>query len=396
MSVRLHGTFGSWLLPEGETVLGRGATASLRIDDPRLSRAHARFHLKGHELRVDDLGATNGVLVDSVRINGTQMLRHGAVVVCGPVVLMVSFDQTAPHPRTTQGEQNPTTRREVSRVDTESLQAIAADRPSSASRGLNPAIAAAISSGEFDPSRQSSLTPAEFSPSGTSPLAAFRPGEKSGNTPLAHRSPTTSSSQLPPTEAPTSSGALEAPRHPPSAGNRLLAGVGDGVLVLLAQIPALAVIACGYGVALRFAGAVLVSGLPRLVPGEPAETWALTLSLGNPGGLERMLELLPTLSRQTSTFAIMVGAIALAALLAAGAWLFLFVVATAGRGAPLMHRRCGLTLVRAGADGALGWPRVICRWGLASILWPLAIPAAVLGFRAPHDILSGCRLARTR
>jgi pSer/pThr/pTyr-binding forkhead associated (FHA) protein len=398
MSVRLHGTFGSWLLPEGETVLGRGAAATLRIDDPRLSRTHARFVLQGHQLRVEDLGATNGILVDGTRISGARVLAHGAVVVCGPVVLMVSLDQTMPHPRTTVGEQDPTTRREAPRLDTETMPTgLAADRPSAISRGLDPAIAAAVStSGAFDPARQSSLQPAEMASTGTSPLDAIRPDKRSGHTPPPRRSPTTTSSLMPPSLAPTASGALEAPRISPGAADRLLAGVGDGILLLVCQLPALAVAAIGYGMALASSGAVLAGGLPRLAPGEPGGTWALAATLFSPAGAERALDLLPTLARQPTTLAILIAAVALAALLAAGAGLLVLAAATIVNGAPWCHRRRGIAVVRADDGAAPGWIRVVCRWSLAVLLWPLALPAAIIGARAPHDVLSGCSLVRTR
>lgn len=397
MSVRLHGTFGSWLLPEGETVLGRGAAASLRIDDPRLSRTHARFVLQGHELRVEDLGATNGVQVDGARINGSRVLNHGAVVVCGPVVLMVSLDQTAPHPRVTQGGQDPATRRQAPRVATEAMSAItAADRPSAISRGLDPAIAAAVSaSGSHDAARQSTLQPAEMSPNITSPLAAIRP-EARGGGPPPRRAPTTSSALESPTLEPTSSSALIASRIPPGAGLRLLAGLGDGILVLFAQVPALAVAAFGYGWALAAAGAVLVGGLPRLAPGEAASVLELAGSLFSIAGLQRAHELLPGVVRQPSALVILIVAIAVAVLLAALAALLILALATLVDRAPPVHRLCGIALVRSGSGSAPGWIRVVCRWTLAGLLWPLAIPAALLRVRSPHDVLSGCVLVRTR
>lgn len=396
MSVRLHGTFGSWILPEGRTVLGRGAAAGLRIDDPRLSRSHARFTLEDYRLRVEDLGATNGVLVDGVRISGERELVHGSVVVCGPVILMVAVDRTTPHPRSTEGGQDPATRRLAPRADTENMSAItAADRPSTSGRGLDPAIAAAVSSGERDPARQSSLQPADMSPSITSPLAAIRPDRRSGNTPPSRRSPTTTSSLEPPHLAPTASGALEAPKELPGPLNRLLAGAGDGLLALVAGVPAAIVLAAGYGFAAAAAGAVMVGGLPRLVGGSQAGAAELAASVFAPGGASRAFELVPMLAQQPGPRLVLVAACGLAALAATLGFLLVLVRPSIDLGAPPVHRRLGIAIVRR--DGSRpGWVRSGVRWTLAALLWPLAIPLALAGRRSVHDLLTGCTLQRTR
>ncbi|MFT4108284.1 FhaA domain-containing protein [Propionicimonas sp.] len=58
------------LTPPGLTV-GRGTEADLRINDPGVSRLHARINVvgtgAGQQLSIEDLGSTNGVTVDGQR-----------------------------------------------------------------------------------------------------------------------------------------------------------------------------------------------------------------------------------------------------------------------------------------------------------------------------------------
>jgi pSer/pThr/pTyr-binding forkhead associated (FHA) protein len=45
-------------------VLGREASASIRIDDDMVSRHHARIAVEGRQATIEDLGSKNGTLVD--------------------------------------------------------------------------------------------------------------------------------------------------------------------------------------------------------------------------------------------------------------------------------------------------------------------------------------------
>ncbi len=399
MAIRIHGTFGSWVLPQGASVLGRGTTCDVRIDDPRLSRNHARFVVDGHELRVEELASRNGVLINGVRIAGVTSLSHGQVVVCGPVVLMVSIDQTQPHPRKPEGAQDPTTRRTSGRGDTEAmLTAVPPPAPvSSGSRGIDPAIFAAVSSGEtpLDQSRQSALQPAAMPGSLTSPLEAVRPDPHAPRP--TRRSPSTSSLEAA-SFAPSSSGALEMPT-PTRAGaaDRLFAGLVDG-------LAATGAVGCGgiialiaLAAALAVAGATVSAEVPRLAPGGPAGFLAVLGALLHPAGLSAGLSAaqLAAASQPAAALTLVLGA-AVAAMAAVAGLLLVLVVPTVAHGSPRMHRHRGLVIARI-ADGLpLGYGQALLRWLLAALLWPLAIPAALLQRRALHDRLSGCVVRRVR
>ncbi|HEX5088899.1 MAG TPA: DUF3662 and FHA domain-containing protein [Nocardioides sp.] len=74
------------------TVVGRGTEADIRVNDPGVSRRHIEFQLAGGgaglEVRVRDLGSTNGMLVDGHRVTNTS-LRDGSQVKIGSTTLTV-------------------------------------------------------------------------------------------------------------------------------------------------------------------------------------------------------------------------------------------------------------------------------------------------------------------
>jgi hypothetical protein len=80
-------------------VVGRGTEADLRINDPGVSRRHVEFTVEetpGQEVRiaVQDLGSTNGMLVDGHRIASTP-LRDGSEVRIGRTTLVVRVEESA-------------------------------------------------------------------------------------------------------------------------------------------------------------------------------------------------------------------------------------------------------------------------------------------------------------
>ena len=73
------------LSPPGFT-LGRGTDADVRINDPGISRLHARVSVRGTDdapqVTIEDMGSTNGIVVDGRRVQSAQ-LRDGSRVELG-------------------------------------------------------------------------------------------------------------------------------------------------------------------------------------------------------------------------------------------------------------------------------------------------------------------------
>ena len=64
-------------LPRGTTLIGRSYDCHVTIEDPLVSRQHARIEVEGDRVTVFDLGSRNGVKVNGAGIKGSQDLRHG-------------------------------------------------------------------------------------------------------------------------------------------------------------------------------------------------------------------------------------------------------------------------------------------------------------------------------
>ncbi len=82
---------GSIVLPSGERVdlgehttsVGRLPECTITIDDGNVSREHARIKPGNRGYVVQDLGSTNGTLVNGQRITGTRTLSDGDIVSFG-------------------------------------------------------------------------------------------------------------------------------------------------------------------------------------------------------------------------------------------------------------------------------------------------------------------------
>ncbi len=61
------------VLTQAVTVIGRGAEADLRLADTGVSRLHVELRVDGDEVRLADLGSTNGTLVNGRRTQATVL-----------------------------------------------------------------------------------------------------------------------------------------------------------------------------------------------------------------------------------------------------------------------------------------------------------------------------------
>lgn len=77
-------------LPYGEHVIGRGAEATIQLEDQDVSRRHARLDVGPDGVTVQDLESKNGVFVSGQRINRPVRLTHGDIFALGDLVLSVS------------------------------------------------------------------------------------------------------------------------------------------------------------------------------------------------------------------------------------------------------------------------------------------------------------------
>jgi len=64
-------------LPQGDTVIGRSTSCQVTLDDPLVSREHARIRIEGERATIEDLGSRNGVQVQGKPLLGSHELRDG-------------------------------------------------------------------------------------------------------------------------------------------------------------------------------------------------------------------------------------------------------------------------------------------------------------------------------
>ena len=72
-----------------ETILGRDPTCAVLVEDPLVSRRHARIRISEAEAVVEDLRSTNGVYVNNVRIFDAHRLCEGDRLLLGTTELCV-------------------------------------------------------------------------------------------------------------------------------------------------------------------------------------------------------------------------------------------------------------------------------------------------------------------
>jgi signal transduction histidine kinase len=76
-------------LTESSVTLGRGAEAGIRLPFKSVSRAHACIHqVEGNRYELEDLGSSNGTLLNDQPVVGRRALRSGDRIRLGPRILL--------------------------------------------------------------------------------------------------------------------------------------------------------------------------------------------------------------------------------------------------------------------------------------------------------------------
>ena len=81
----------SFSLPRKVTVIGRREDCDLRIPLGDVSRKHCRFVIEEDQLRVEDLGSSNGTFHNGVRVQ-EAVVAAGDSVSVGPVSFVIQID----------------------------------------------------------------------------------------------------------------------------------------------------------------------------------------------------------------------------------------------------------------------------------------------------------------
>ena len=92
----------------GEYVVGRGAEADIRIETPQLSRKHARLTVREGDAVIEDLGSSNGTMLDEQPVTKATVLRPGQTMQLGQVALILRWQAAVSGPERSIAEKRAT------------------------------------------------------------------------------------------------------------------------------------------------------------------------------------------------------------------------------------------------------------------------------------------------
>lgn len=84
--------------------LGRDPGNDIVINDPQVSRQHARITRQGGLMVIEDLGSTNGTFVNGVRLTGPHTLANGDVIGIGDAATLTYYGVGIAAAETTPGQ----------------------------------------------------------------------------------------------------------------------------------------------------------------------------------------------------------------------------------------------------------------------------------------------------
>lgn len=442
MAAVINGPYGKHTLREGYSLLGRGDDCDIRLDDPRLSRSHARFFWCEGRLQIEDMGSHNGILVNGEVVHGLSNLFHGNLIAIGPAVYDVSIDehadeklasyvQSVPKPDsasfTQQNPRSPTEQASVRKTtefqdhDDEPIsgilpsngyntgrQALTSRRESSAAQnqtGHKENLASTISDTYYSPDEadEHHISAVRAAGDDSTVIREIQAHAIVDAKTQAHERERMN--DLLPKES------IIANVHTATIHSRLKASrvYCHGIFIIRRSCAALLdclhiitlcimlsapILFTGYYMALSQNSASMQQSLPTFDLQAESLPWTeVALSLTNTEGWQRawklsgeVYELFP------DSFVWIFSSIAIALLLITLCLLFTLVSATTIKGAPFWHRKLHLIIVEK-QNGFYPTPLRSCaRWGLCILLAPLALLSCLINARSLHDYFSGCEV----
>ena len=85
----------TFMLDRDVLTLGRDPSNSIAINEPQVSRQHARITRQGAMMVIEDLGSTNGTYINGMRLTGPYALNNGDAIGLGEVVTLTVSAETA-------------------------------------------------------------------------------------------------------------------------------------------------------------------------------------------------------------------------------------------------------------------------------------------------------------
>lgn len=85
----------AFALDRDTLTLGRDPSNAIAINEPQVSRKHARITQQENVIVVEDLGSTNGTYVNGMRLTGPRALTPGDVISLGEAVTLTFYSAGA-------------------------------------------------------------------------------------------------------------------------------------------------------------------------------------------------------------------------------------------------------------------------------------------------------------
>jgi pSer/pThr/pTyr-binding forkhead associated (FHA) protein len=77
----------SHVVESGAVVVGRHESCDFAVDDPLMSRRHFQVSVEGGEFTIEDLGSTNGTMLNARRVERKERILYGDRVLAGGTVI---------------------------------------------------------------------------------------------------------------------------------------------------------------------------------------------------------------------------------------------------------------------------------------------------------------------
>ena len=98
---------GEYIVPEGESIIGRSADCDLVLSRQGVSRRHVRLVCEGNVVTAEDLGSRNGTFLNSSPITGPMVLKHLDVLQVGDTMLLYNELDRDQQEKTVAGLEGP-------------------------------------------------------------------------------------------------------------------------------------------------------------------------------------------------------------------------------------------------------------------------------------------------
>lgn len=85
-------------LAEGEHIVGHGPECHIQPKSAWVSRQHCLIRVRGEEVAIQDLGSSNGTLINGRRIELEQPLHNGDRLEIGPLVFELEMEEPQQDP----------------------------------------------------------------------------------------------------------------------------------------------------------------------------------------------------------------------------------------------------------------------------------------------------------